>query len=75
MADKEIVVTPEQVTVTHNFPPDAKGNPQSQKWTTTPDQAAKHIPTWNDQGTRSITKGDESAIKDCANEYVKQINS
>lgn len=44
----------------------------------TPDQAAKHLPTWTDQYRNSnkpapvIVQGDVSAISDCARDAAKQ---
>lgn len=41
-----------------------------------PEQAAKHLPTWTDEkrdgrASEVIEKGDVSAIADCANDYAK----
>lgn len=78
MADKNLFVGEKEVSLKHKTGADTRDNSDTfREWNCTPEQAEKHIATWNDAalGALKITKGDESAIKDAANEYRKQRNS
>lgn len=70
MPDQRIEVTPTEVKVTHEV---AEG--EARAWTCTPEQAAKMLPTWDSAelaGAQRMSRGDQAAIRDAANEAAKR---
>lgn len=53
-----------------------EGQPTGRRWDCPPEQAEKHLPSWNssDQANK-VAAGDVSAIQDMANEARKQRES
>jgi hypothetical protein len=50
------------------------GQKQIDRWRCNPDQAEKHLPTFQGQAQK-LTAGDVSAIKDASSDYRKQKGS
>lgn len=66
------------VVVTETAGPDVDGSPQVRRWTMRPDQAEKHLPQFTDKAAPAdarLSPGDVSAIRDAANETLKQARS
>lgn len=82
---KEIVVTATGVTVKEILGKNPDGTDAVRQWDCPPDQAEKHLSTWNDEtvvklstgdaAPTKLSKGEVSAIQDAANEYRKQVKS
>lgn len=79
---KIVQVTPNGVSVVEETGVDAAGKPTFQSWSCNGAQGAKHLDTWDRAENRpagiigaKISAGDASAIRDQANEYLKQAES
>ncbi len=86
----ETKVTAENITVTLDNGPNPDGSPGVASWSMTPEQAQKHLPMFNagvpvvgsrnaagapQMAVQKMSTGEQSAVRDAAEEFRKQVAS